>query len=129
MPKLHRRVHKRLTAVIAVFALLFAQMALASYLCPVQAESMDMAQMMDASVPCEGMDESQPALCHEHCAEEGATAETLQLPASAAPALVRLLVLPVVYASEPERPLPSGATPTGQPPPRPLFLSTLRLRV
>jgi hypothetical protein len=129
MPVLRRRVHKRLTAFIAVFALLFAQMALASYLCPVQSGSMDLVQMMDASVPCEGMDESQPALCHEHCAEEGATSEAVQIPASAAPALVRLLLLPVVYGSEPERLLPSGATPTGQPPPRPLFLSTLRLRV
>ncbi len=129
MPARRRRVHKRLTAIVAVFALLFAQLALASYLCPVQTESMGMAQMMDASVPCEGMDASQPALCHEHCAQEGASAEALQLPPAAAPALVRLVVLPVVYGSEPESPLPSGATPTGQPPPRPLFLSTLRLRV
>jgi hypothetical protein len=124
-----RRLHKRLAACFAVFALLFAQLALASYLCPTQSAERDMERMMEAGVPCEGMDSSQPALCHQHCADDGATVEAPKVPAATQPAVVTLFLLPLVRSSDPERPMLPAATPTGQPPPQPLFLSTLRLRV
>lgn len=126
---MRRRIHKRLTACFAVFALLFAQMALAAYLCPTQSAAHEMEQTMEPGVPCEGMDSSQPALCHQHCVDEGATAEALKLPAATQPAIVSLVLIRLVRAAETERPMLPAATPTGQPPPRPLFLSTLRLRV
>jgi hypothetical protein len=65
------RTNRYLTIVIAVFSLLFTQLALASYACPGLAPEAPMVVAMAdsdmASMPnCEGMDAAQPSLCHAY---------------------------------------------------------------
>lgn len=127
---LRRRLHRLTTAFCVVLSLLFSQMALASYVCPGQPDAAAMAAMAEAGIPCEGMDPAQPVLCHQHSADPAKTFEAVKLPAAAQPAVVRVLVLPVVLEAEAALAVPPPAsTSEAQPPPGPLFLSTLRLRV
>lgn len=126
---LRRRLLRLITASFAVLSLLFAQLALASYVCPLQADAAAMAPMMDAGGPCADMDEQQPALCHQHCAEPAKTFEAVKLPVAGLPAVIRVLELPLRLDDLLVRSLPPAATPETRPPPDPLFLSTLRLRV
>ena len=127
---LRRRLHRLTTAFCVVLSLLFSQMALASYVCPGQRDAAAMAAMAEAGIPCEGMDPAQPVLCHQHSADPAKTFEAAKLPAAAQPAVVRVLVLPVVLEAEAALAVPPPAsTSEAQPPPDPLFLSTLRLRV
>ncbi len=68
----------RLVAVfIALFSMLFMQLALASYACPgmMMGSSQNSAQVSpsidNTSMPgCEGMDKEQPGLCHAHAQNE-----------------------------------------------------------
>jgi hypothetical protein len=126
---LHRRLHRLSTAVLVVLSLLFSQLALAGYVCPAQADAQAMAAMMDAGLPCNGMDAGQPALCHQHAADAAQSFEAVKLPVLAQPALLQVLELPPVLEAQAARALPSVALAEAQPPPAPLFLSTLRLRV
>ena len=126
---LRRRIHRLTTAFFVVLSLLFSQLALAGYGCPQQADVATMAAMMEAGQPCEGMDQQQPALCHEHSADPAQTFETVKLPVAAQPAVVQVLELPLVLNAGEARAAPPTACSEAQPPPDPLFLSTLRLRV
>ncbi len=126
---LRRRFHRLSTTLIVVLSLLFSQLALASYVCPQQADVEAMAAMMEAGVPCEGMDTEQPALCHEHSANPAKTFEALKLPVLAQPAIVQVLELPLLLQAPSARAVPAMAAPEARSPPDPLFLSTLRLRV
>ena len=122
--------HVRLaTALFVALSLLFSQLALAMYVCPQQANAEAMAAMMEAGQPCEGMDTDQPVLCHQHAADPAKTFEVLKLPAAAQPAVVQVLELPLVLAARALRAVPPTPTSEAQPPPDPIFLSTLRLRV
>jgi hypothetical protein len=127
MPR--RPFHRLTTALLVVLSLLFSQLALASYVCPGQANSAAMAARMAAGAPCEGMDPAQPALCHQHAADPGKAFEAVKLPIAAQPAIVQVLALPLVLDSEAAGAAPSTATTVARPPPDPLYLSTLRLRV
>ena len=123
---LRRRLHRSTTALFVVLSLLFSQLAQAQYVCPQQADVEAMAARMEAGTPCEGMDPQQPVLCHQHAADPGKTFEAVKLPTVSLPAVVQVLELPLV----PEvRVAPPAAFSEAQPPPDPLFLSTLRLRV
>lgn len=126
---LHRRLHRLSTAFLVVLSLLFSQLALAAYVCPAQADAQAMAAMMDAGLPCGGMDAQQPALCHQHAADPAKSFEAVKLPVLAQPALVQVLELPLVLEAQLALALPAAAISEAQPPPPPLFLSTLRLRV
>jgi len=126
---LRQRLHRLTAAFFVAVSLLFSQLALAKYVCPRQAEPAAMAAMMEAGVPCEGMDPAQPALCHQHAADPGKAFEAVKLPAVSLPALVQALVLPPVPEAREARAVPPTASSEAQPPPDPLFLSTLRLRV
>ena len=123
---LRRRLHRRITAFFAVLSLLFSQLALAQYVCPQQADAEAMAARMEAGTPCEGMDPQQPVLCHQHAADPGKTFEAVKLPTVSLPAVVQVLALPLVPEARVVRPT---AFLEAQPPPDPIFLSTLRLRV
>lgn len=124
-----RRLHRLTTTFFVVLTLLYSQLALASYVCPGQSDAEAMAAMVEAGVPCEGMDQAQPVLCHQHSADPGKTFEAVKLPAAAQPAVVQVLELPLALDTEATRAVPTTATSEAQPPPDPLFLSTLRLRV
>ena len=124
-----RRSTRRLaTACFAALSLLFSQLALASFACPGQADALAMLEMA-AGMPCEGMDTEQPALCHQHAANPGKTVEALKLPVISLPLLVCVLELPRLLAADALRTAPLAAAPEARPPPDPLFLSTLRLRI
>ena len=126
---LRRSAHRLGTTFLVVLSLLFAQLALANYLCPQQASAQAMAARMEAGLPCQGMDADQPALCAGHCADAPQSADPAKLPSLAAPRVVLVLELPLLLDAAAARAVPRTATAEGQPPPDPLFLATLRLRV
>jgi len=112
-----------------VLSLLFSQLALANYVCPGQVDAAAMAAMMAAGEPCEGMDQAQPVLCHQHAAGSAQSFEAAKLPAASLPMVVQVLVMPLVLLDAEAEALPMASAPEARPPPDPLFLSTLRLRV
>lgn len=124
-----RHVQRLTTTFFVVLSLLFAQLALANYVCPEQLEVTAMAEMMASGMPCEGMDTEQPALCAEHSSGAPQSFETVKVPTAAAPAVVQVLELSLELEALQARAVPWTATPEAQPPPEPLFLSTRRLRV
>lgn len=125
---LRQRTRRLATAVFTVVALLFAQLALAKYVCPGVADPAAMAEAMAAGVPCEGMDTVQPVLCFQHASDAAQSFEAVKLPAPSLPALVQVLAQPLVAAALDAAPLPPTARVEAKSPPDPLFLSTLRLR-
>jgi len=125
-----RRSTRRLTtAFFVVLSLLFSQLAVASYVCPKQADAAAMVAMMQAGVPCEGMDMDQPALCAEHSSSAAQSSEAVKVPTISFPLVVQVIELPMVLDAVEAATVPVSATAEAQPPPDPLFLSTLRLRV
>ncbi len=127
---IRRRIHRLTTAFLVVASLLFSQLALASYVCPGQADAAAMAAMMTAGEPCEGMDLTQPTLCHQHAAGAAQSFEAVKLAAPSWPAIVQVLVVPAVLDAVEAIDVPMAAAATAvHPPPDPLFLATLRLRV
>ena len=129
MLMLRRRLHRLTTTFFVALSLLFSQLALASYVCPVQSNAEAMAAMAEAGIPCEGMDPAQPVLCHQHSADPAKTFEAVKLPVVGLPAIVQVIELPLVLEAEAAQAVPPTATSEAQPPPDPIFLSTLRLRV
>jgi hypothetical protein len=121
--------HRLTTTFFVVLSLLFSQLALASYVCPGQADAAAMAAMMAAGEPCEGMDQAQPVLCHQHSAGAAQSFEPVKLPTASQPMVVQVLVLPLVLDAVEAEALPIASSPEARPPPDPVFLSTLRLRV
>jgi Flp pilus assembly protein CpaB len=115
------------TAILVVLSLLFSQLALANYLCPAEAPRQEMA-VMAAGVPCEEMDHRQPVLCHQHMADAGQVVQAAQIFAPSLPAVIQVLVAHTVLPSDAVA-MPRASTPEAQPPPDPIFLATLRLRV
>ncbi len=127
---IRRRLHRLTTAFFVVVSLLFSQMALAAYVCPGATDAMVMAEMMAAGEPCEGMDQAQPTLCHQHSAGTAQSFEAVKVPTPSLPAIVQVLVVPLVLDAVDVVDVPmAAATSEVHPPPDPLFLSTLRLRV
>ncbi|MGK2899580.1 MAG: hypothetical protein ACSLE9_12995 [Burkholderiaceae bacterium] len=126
---IRRRLHRLTTAFFVVLSLLFSQLALANYVCPGATDTLVMAEMMAAGVPCEGMDQAQPTLCHQHSAGAAQSFEAVKVPVPSLPAIVQVLVVPLVLDTAQAVDVPVAATSEVHPPPDPLFLSTLRLRV
>lgn len=122
-------VHRLTMALLMVLSLLFSQLALASYVCPQQMDAQDMAAMVEAGLPCSGMDQDQPALCHAHAADPGKTFEAVKAPVVSLPMIVQVLVLPLVLEDHAAAVEAVRLVLEVRPPPDPLFLSTLRLRV
>jgi hypothetical protein len=123
-----RSIHRRAAAFLVVLSLLFSQLALASYVCPGAAELDAMAEMMATGEPCEGMDSVQPVLCHQHAADMSLSFEPVKVATPSLPAVLQVLIVPVVLPSE-GRGLPLQSEPEQRPPPDPVFLATRRLRV
>lgn len=117
------------TVVLLVLSLLFSQMALVNYVCPAGSSGPTMAEMMAAGTPCEGMDATQPALCPQHAADPGQVVQAAQVVAPSLPAILQVLVVPALLRAEDAVAIPQASTAEAQPPPDPIFLSTLRLRV
>jgi hypothetical protein len=125
----HNSVHRFAIALCVMVSLLFSQMALASYVCPGMSAGADaMAQAMAEGEPCEGMDTVQPVLCHQHAADASQSFEKWQPGTPSFPAIVQVLVVPLMLLSD-RMGLNLQSVPEPRPPPDPLFLSTHRLRV
>lgn len=127
MPR--RRLHRLITALLVVASLLFSQLALAAYACPGESGGASMAERMAAGQPCDGMDTQQPALCHAHASAPAKAFEAVKLPVAGLPALLQVVELPLRLADDEAPPVPLAPWSGTRPPPDPLFLSTLRLRV
>lgn len=118
------------TVALVVLSLLFSQLSLAAYACPVTSSPAGMAEMMAAGAPCEGADADQPGLCHQHGVDLARLFELAQVVASPSlPAVIHVLLIPAQPDSNDAVALPPASTPEARPPPDPIFLSTLRLRV
>jgi len=126
---LRRPFHRLTTTFFVVMSLLFSQLALASYACPAQTDAKAMAAMMAAGEPCEGMDPTQPVLCHQHAASGAQSFEAVKLLTASQPVMAQVIELPVVLDAGEVVAQPMATTSEARPPPDPLFLSTLRLRV
>jgi hypothetical protein len=119
--------HRFLTALFAVLSLLFAQLALANYVCLGHADTTTMSAAADE--PCDGMDTEQPVLCHQQAAGAVQPFEVLKVVSPSLPSIIKVLVVvPVVVTTGAVDLLRLGSA-EARPPPDPLFLSTLRLRV
>ncbi len=129
MPMRRRPLHRLTTTFLVALSLLFSQLALASYVCPGQRDAEAMVAMMAAGQPCEGLDQAQPTLCHLLATGTAQSFETVKLPAASQPVVVQVLELPLVPDAGEVVAVPMAATSEARPPPDPLFLSTLRLRV
>ncbi|UUE95137.1 hypothetical protein [Comamonas thiooxydans] len=124
-----RRIHRLTTSVLVVLSLLFAQLALAGYVCPQEDSVEAMTARMEAGMPCEGMDQQQPVLCHQHTNAPDVTFETVKLPVASLPAVVQVLELPLALEVDAALAVSWPIALEVRSPPDPLFLSTLRLRV
>ena len=62
-----------IAVVLALFSMLFMQLALAAYVCPgTQSREALLASMSNMEMPgCDGMDTEQAALCHAHAHDQG----------------------------------------------------------
>ena len=126
---LRRPVHRLVAAFLVVMSLLYSQLAIASYNCPAAAQPAAMAGMMAGAAPCDGMDVAQPALCHQQATGAPQSFEAVKLPVASLPMVIQVLQLPLVLDAAESVAVPAADTPEARPPPDPLFLSTLRLRV
>jgi hypothetical protein len=120
------------TAFVVVLSLLFSQLALANYICPTGSAGEQPAMMeMAPGEPCEGMgsDAEQPALCHQHCVNAAQSFDAIKLPTVSLPAVVQVLLVPLALDAAAQEAFGATSRVRPQPPPEPVFLSTLRLRV
>ena len=126
---LRRPVHRLLAALFVVTSLLFSQLAMASYECPRAATSAAMAEMVAAGVPCDGMDQARPALCHERATNAPQSFEAVKMPVPSLPMIIQVLQLPLVLDAAQAVAIAPADRAEARPPPAPVFLATLRLRV
>jgi hypothetical protein len=124
----YRPIRRALTAFVAVLSLL-SQLALANYLCPPLGNPAAMSAAMAAREPCEGMEQAQLGPCHPHFVDMTHSFEMGQVATPSMPAVVHVLIVPLVLEAQTAAALPVRATPEIRPPPDPVFLATLRLRV
>lgn len=105
------RTLRSVVALVALFGVLLAQVALAAYACP-GADGMAVAALQaEADPPCcgEGTPEAEPALCNAHCQQGD---QSLDKPAPPAPPALAAPVARVVAVREPPMPPPPGEQPS-----------------
>lgn len=82
-----RRKYRILTALIALFGVLFAQLAIAAYVCPALHSGQQSATMAGESSPmqsmpgCDQPDTTEPALCIAHCQDAKSSLDKPSVPA------------------------------------------------
>lgn len=99
--KLSRK-YRILTALIALFSMLFMQAAVASYNCPGEqsdrsTDSMGAEQSSAPAMPgCDQPDPASPALCHAHCVDGKSSLDKPEAPTvTPAVVLVSTILLPM----------------------------------
>ncbi len=110
-----------LTVILSLWALLFAQAALAGYACPASDKAVQVAQMTEAGMPCaesmsQAMDDSQPGLCHAHCQASQQSADSYQVPHLATIAELGVVMTLEAAPLRAELPYPAPLRPHASPP-------------
>lgn len=123
--------HRLTTTFFVVLSLLFSQLALANYVCPTGMAGEQAMMEMAPGEPCEGMasDQDQPVLCLQHCTNAPQSFDAVKLPTVSLPAVVQVLLVPLAIDAAAQEAQAYAGQGEAQPPPEPVFLSTLRLRV
>ena len=99
-----RRKYRILTALVALFGVLFTQFAIASYVCQDAGRGNDMVAMaadapaMESMPGCDHSVPANPALCHAHCQDGNSSLDRPEVP-MVSPATV--LVSAIVVLAEP----------------------------
>lgn len=119
------------TTLLVVLSLLFSQLALANYVCPGAAEAEQAVMDMAPGEPCEGMaaQKDRTVICYQHCTDAPQSSDGLKLPSLSLPAVVQVLLVPLTVDSATREAAAFADAGPAHPPPGPVFLSTLRLRV
>lgn len=125
----YRSAHRCKTIFLMVLTLLFSQLALANYVCPGTSAAAAMVETMAAGEPCDGMDMAQPVLCHQFKVNAPQSLEQAKVATPTLPAVIQVLVVPAVRDAASTEALTVEDRTEARPPPDPIFLSTLRLRV
>ena len=89
------RHHRRWIALIALFALLFQQFAMATYACPLERAGTETTAGASQLPPCHAAHAQDKARCHEHCypqAQSPDHASPLTVPAALLPATTWLRI-------------------------------------
>lgn len=128
------RVRRFTTVVLMMVSLLFMQLAVAQHACQLAGsdEDMPVAMEMAPGQPCHDMDAdlgARPALCHHHCENAAQSFEPVKLPSLTLPAIVQVLLVPLSIDGTAQQVGVHVSRDEARPPPSPVFLSTLRLRV
>jgi hypothetical protein len=123
-----RRFH---ISLLLVVSLLFSQLALAGYLCPSAGEAAQAVMEMAPGEPCEGMAtaDDQSVLCFQHCTDAPQSFEGVKLFSLPLPAVVQVVLVPLTIDTAAQQAAIAADAGQAHPPPEPVFLSTLRLRV
>lgn len=90
------RIWRKIIAALGLGALLFAQLAVAAYACPIRGDGQDaMAKAVApaAAQPCQGVDQDKPNLCKQHCEQASQSVDTAVPVAIDAPALPLIAVV------------------------------------
>ena len=102
------RKYRILTTLLALFGMLFMQLAVAAYACPALGPSHDTAAGTTSQAPmqsmpgCDEADPGNPALCQAHCQDAKASLDKPEVPAIAqAAAIVSAILAPL----DPSRPV------------------------
>lgn len=110
------RKHRILTALIALFGMLFMQLAVAAYACPGLAGSADSQAAVAAGAPassmpgCDQPDPAKPALCHAHCQDGKSSLDKPEMPVVSPAAVIVSAIL------TPLDPLAPACLPGAEPP-------------
>lgn len=90
---MNRHARQRVKVVLVIFCLLFQQVALAAYLCPLERLAAPTSAMVDHCAEM-GMqqDQDNPALCQKHCSPD-----VLVVADHASPTVPALVLAPPVY--------------------------------
>ncbi len=97
-----RRKYRILTALVALFGVLFTQFAIASYVCRDAGRGNDLlamsadASVMESMPGCDHSVPANPALCHAHCQDGNSSLDRPDIPVvSPATVLVSAIATPV----------------------------------
>jgi hypothetical protein len=100
----YSRRNRFVAAVVALFGLLFMQLAVAAYACPKLAAVQQRAVMLDASgqpmVDCPEVDKQSPSLCQAHSQKAAQSLDKAE-PPSIQPFTANGLIMHVVMPEEP----------------------------
>ncbi len=76
----HRHRHRRWIALFALLGMLFQQLAMASYACPMESDRFGSAAMVAPAAPCHACADVDKARCQQHCFPQQPTGDHPPMP-------------------------------------------------